>query len=84
MLEMLLNSFNSSQHSINTRKDKGKGKMIESPIDTQQFGSPSEDPSDDLMDVEIIASDRYNLNLYIYFFLIFIVFLLSFLNITLE
>ena len=40
--------------------------MIESPINnTQRFGSLSEDPSDDLMDVEIISSDRYNLKFYI-------------------
>ena len=62
MLEILINLFYSSQNSINTRRDKGKGKMIESPIDnTLRFGSLSEDPSDDIMDVEIITSDRYNL-----------------------
>ncbi|RIA81678.1 MCM2/3/5 family-domain-containing protein [Glomus cerebriforme] len=40
---------NSSQRSINTRKDKGKGKMIESPTDdTQQFDSSSKETEDNM------------------------------------
>ena len=68
--EILIKSFflfYSSLNSVNTRKDKGKGKMVESPADSMQRFGLSEDPQEDLMDTEVIDSDRCDLKIYIQF-----------------